>query len=414
MKVSLTWLGVVLLLVVILTFTYNGFCILYDCYNETEEGFTTSSSSQGISLVSCPSVQDGLFPELEKQIDQNGNTVCKMKTTQTAVCTLSQGGSLPSCANYLLSHYQSRADSFCPPSLPNYYESKDGKGTRVRGCFAGSYNQQGTGPQSNSVRTCRVYDTKKQDELALDSCTNIKMLDNAKCIPGTVATKRLNTWNSRIPPHVWCDYNNPVTGMPRSCAEDASAFAQHEYAVKIGLLPSNWMDTYESYNKINWCAKQKMVEIDKSITFDDLKYISIDPKATGPVYPSLRLEDMKNKSIQNKASKLCLDVWGNGQNDGAKVIPWDCHGGPNQKLTLDSKERLVFAHSGKCLDLSPQTGRLQQYTCHEAKNQKWYADSMGRIHSRQNNLCLKTVNAKGSDITVAFCGDGDDQKFVIA
>lgn len=409
MKVSLSWLGVVILVLVIFTFTYKGFCILQGC--SVEEGFlTTSSDTQGLTLISCPKIEDGLFPELQKEIDQNGNTVCKSTTTQAPICTLSQSSQLPSCNLYLLSYLQSRSDSFCPASMPNYYETKDAKGTRVRGCFAGPYNTTGTGPQTKS-RVCRVYEDKKQDEIAMDSCTNIKMLDNVQCIPGTNAKKTLSTWNSNIPPNVWCEYNNPVTGMPSRCGEDSSTWKQHISAQKQGILPSNWTENYPSWHKILWCSKQKMVEIDKSISFDDLKYVSIEPTASGPIYPPFTLSNVKDSRIQNKGSKLCLDIHAVGQQNGARLQTWDCLGGGNQKFNYDSKERLVVAHSGKCMDVDGGSLKVQQWACHDGPNQKWYHDSQGRIRSRMNNLCLKVPGARGIQATVAFCGDGEDQKF---
>jgi glucosylceramidase len=30
-------------------------------------------------------------------------------------------------------------------------------------------------------------------------------------------------------------------------------------------------------------------------------------------------------------SGKCLDVYGAGQQNGARVIQWNCHGGPNQR-----------------------------------------------------------------------------------
>lgn len=415
MKVSLSWLGVLILVLVIFTFTYKGFCILYESQFESlTEGFvSTSKDTQGIHLITCPSVPDGMFPELDKEVDSNGNTICKNTQTNAPTCTLSEGvGNLPTCNEYLLAHFRSRAETMCPPSLPNYHESKDSKGNRVRGCFTGSYNITGTGPLSTSSRSCRVYDDKKRDELAFDSCTNIKMLDTVQCIPGTVAKKSLRAgWNQNIPPAVWCEYNNPITGMPALCAEDSSTWKQHMAAVREGIIPSNWTETYPSYHKINWCQKQKMVEIDKSISYDDLQYVSIEPNATGPVYPPFDLQRVKNSRLRNKASKLCWDIWGAGKQNGAGLVTWDCHGGGNQKFTYDAKERLVAAHSGKCIDLDGGTLRVQQWDCHDGPNQKWYHDSQGRIRSRANNLCLKTVGSKGIQATVAFCGDGEDQKF---
>lgn len=410
MKVSLSWLGVILFTIIIVTFTYKGFCILNEC-PETLEGF--QNDTQGIVLNSCPVVKDGVFPELQQIIDNNGNTVCKNTVTNGAVCTLSHKTSdLPTCDKFLLSYFQSKAETMCPASMPNYFERSDERGNRVRGCFAGLYNKEGNSPAVNSPK-CNIYDDKKRDEIAMDSCSNIRMLDEVKCLPGTgiVTTKKLYKWNENIPPSVHCMYKNPTTGIGATCGEDVTSFKQHEYAAKIGILPRDWKDKYEYYNKIGWCQKQKMVEIDKSITFDDLKYVPIEPNATGPIYPPFTLERVKNSHIQNKGSKFCLDILGFSQRNGGALAPWDCNGAANQKFTYDSKERIVVAHSGKCLDVDGGSLRVQQWDCHDGPNQKWYHDAQGRIRTRLNNLCLKTIGAKGSQATVAFCGEGNDQKF---
>lgn len=409
MKVSLSWLGVVLFLIIFVTFTYKGFCILNDC-PESLEGF--QNDTQGIVLNSCPVVKDGVFPELQQLIDNNGNTVCKNTVTNGAVCTLSHKTSdLPTCDQYLLSYFKSKAETMCPASMPNYFERSDERGNRVRGCFAGLYNKQGNAPVVNTPN-CSIYDDKKRDEIAMDSCTNIKMLDAAQCLPGTSiqAKKRLFKWNENGPPAVWCDYTNPTTRLSATCAEDNSTFKQHEYLAKIGVLPRDWIEKYEYYHKNGWCQKQKMVEIDKSITFDDLKYISVVPNSQ-ITFPPFELQRVKNGGIINKATKLAFDILGIVQFNGGQLGTWEWWNGGNQRFTYDSKERLVVAHSGKCLDVDGGSLKVQQWDCHDGPNQKWYHDAQGRIHSRLNNLCIKVPAVKGAQATVAFCGDGNDQKF---
>ncbi len=412
MKVSLSWLGIFFLTLILVIFTYKGFCILNDC--DSIEGFLSSTDTQGIQLKSCPTLKGDGMPGLEQMIDGNGNTICKNVETNGPVCTLSHKSSdLPTCDQYLLSYFRSKATSMCPASMPNYFERVNEKGVRVRGCFAGMYNEKGTAPAVNSP-SCNIYDKKQDDELKMDSCSNIRMLDETQCLPGTgiVSKKRLTRWRDDMPPAVFCEFQNPSTGMASSCHEDTTTFKQHEYAAKVGILPPNWKETYEYYNKISWCQKKKMVEIDKSISFDDLRYVSIVPNSGGPVYPALSLDRVKNSRLQNKGSKFCLDVGAAGMQNGAPLVLWDCHDGGNQKFTFDSKERLVASHSGKCLDLDGPSGKVQQYTCLDGANQKWYTDSQGRIRSRVNNQCLKTVGAKLSQAIVTFCGDGDDQKFL--
>lgn len=82
-------------------------------------------------------------------------------------------------------------------------------------------------------------------------------------------------------------------------------------------------------------------------------------------------------------SEKCLDVLGYGTHDGARVVQWDCHGGPNQLWYLerraDNQWQIRNYHSDKCLDAHnptthkpPEQGTwLQQWTCLGNVNQAW-------------------------------------------
>ncbi len=76
---------------------------------------------------------------------------------------------------------------------------------------------------------------------------------------------------------------------------------------------------------------------------------------------------------------LCVDLEGNGLNDGALVKQYPCHGQGNQRLSLvyqgSSNYNLKFKHSGKCLDIenaSTQSGaRVIQKTCTNSTSQRF-------------------------------------------
>ena len=81
----------------------------------------------------------------------------------------------------------------------------------------------------------------------------------------------------------------------------------------------------------------------------------------------------------------CLDVTGFSQNNGAKVVQWQCHGGPNQLWYFHKRAgegnalwELRAWHSNKCLDAAnpsltaPSQGAyLQQWECLDGQNQAW-------------------------------------------
>jgi hypothetical protein len=73
-----------------------------------------------------------------------------------------------------------------------------------------------------------------------------------------------------------------------------------------------------------------------------------------------------------------LDVWNWSQDNGTKVIQWDCNGGDNQLWRLvpvGDYDEIVAKHSGKCLDVwnwSQDNGtKVIQWECHGGDNQLW-------------------------------------------
>ena len=84
-------------------------------------------------------------------------------------------------------------------------------------------------------------------------------------------------------------------------------------------------------------------------------------------------------SLSASHSFKCLDVIGALGDDGAAIIQFKCHFGPNQRWTLQRMGAGVIlraVHSGKCLDADnadfprpPRSeARLQQWTCISGPN----------------------------------------------
>ena len=82
-----------------------------------------------------------------------------------------------------------------------------------------------------------------------------------------------------------------------------------------------------------------------------------------------------NGSITGYNGSLCLDVWGAQANDGDQVVAWNCNGGANQKWTYTSAGQLQTAVNGKCLDLWGAKGengaKIVVWPCHGGYNQRW-------------------------------------------
>lgn len=80
----------------------------------------------------------------------------------------------------------------------------------------------------------------------------------------------------------------------------------------------------------------------------------------------------------NTKDNRCLDVNGGSKDNGAQVLQWDCHGGPNQQWRLQRDGdgfRLVSVNSGRCIGVdsgSPNPGAaVRQWDCDNSANQRW-------------------------------------------
>jgi hypothetical protein len=83
--------------------------------------------------------------------------------------------------------------------------------------------------------------------------------------------------------------------------------------------------------------------------------------------------------LVNAASGKCLDVFGQGTDDGTDLVQWSCNGQANQQWKLNPTGSgpvlLVAVHSGKCAqvdDAGTQAGsQLGQAPCTGAPEQQW-------------------------------------------
>lgn len=129
-----------------------------------------------------------------------------------------------------------------------------------------------------------------------------------------------------------------------------------------------------------------------------------------------------------KHSGKCLDVSGVSTANGANIIQYDCHGGPNQQWTLTDKGGgyylAVAKHSGKCLDVAGVgTGNgtnIIQYDCHSGPNQQWMLIPQGQGYylatAKHSGKCLDVAGAStgnGANIIQYDCHAGPNQLWML-
>ena len=285
MEVSVVWLGLVLVIVTLL-FLFTEAKGVYDAFQDyekgsSEEGFV-SSTKDDIRLTSCPA-------DYKQFINNDGQVLCcdgqpnAGKCSGKTVCSLSEGGGgIPTCSTYYTAYLDEKGRNKCPPSMPNYFESRDGK---VIGCTAARRKPDGTGPLITSAKFCKIYTSQRDDEGKLDSCTNQVLLEKSIAFSGKGLIPKYNliSWGANKPAVV--QVSTLLNNMPITCYTNSSLerFYDKEYNSR------SWRDTFNRWagdGKLNFCAIMEKYKIDKSIRFEDLPFvININGKLNLPPPP---------------------------------------------------------------------------------------------------------------------------------
>jgi len=284
MRLSLSWLGVFIILTATIYFSWKGY-IIYESFNSPTqfEGFTQAITDD-IVLQTCPI-------NTKQYINTSGLSVCCDGSVATGichgtdVCSLSEAGELPTCGRYLAAILDQKGYNVCPPSMPNYYEGAK------KGCTAGRRKTDGTGPANSADKSCVLYPTEQEELGNIDSCTNAKMMDNTQCFSGSdnVAynvKKQLVSNNYErdgkvalyIPATILCSFGNINTATAGTCVADSSLDRMMDYFVsKFGVFKGWRANTasWDPINKLNYCSIRQKYSIDKTIAFADLQTIEV-------------------------------------------------------------------------------------------------------------------------------------------
>jgi hypothetical protein len=320
MKVSVAWIGILLIVSVLVYFTVYGYHVWEKFQNPPDtapvlerfatgdsqrrglssgdslnEGFADGSES-GMNITMCPVAS-------KSYLDMNGRTVCCIgdvasdKCKGETICSLSEGmASLPTCTVWFESYLKEKGHKRCPRTLSRYFESADGK---TRGCTNGRLNKDGSGPATLEQPKCMIYPDKTGDEKNEDSCTNQIFLENTVCFPGSSPSnppiKRLvsieHLKNISMPPIVLCSYynvtknNNTTVSAGAECRTNESflrlAKSFENYTKLNGGQPfsvDQWKNSSKDWDpveKLNFCSIAQRYSIDKTVSFKELPTISV-------------------------------------------------------------------------------------------------------------------------------------------
>ena len=276
-NISITWIGVILVLGAIVILTLRGVSVYKIITQEIiKEGFAASEDSSDLNITSCPADTIS-FNNMGKTLCCDGDIVGG-KCNGTIACSLSGSSSgQPSCSEWLGANLAIKGKDFCPPSMQNYYE--DNK-TGVRGCTAGRRTKEGTAPDSKTDRYCVLYKTQDEDMLTPDSCINQKMLEETQCFSRNVnGTTKALVGGKQIPPMVSCSVLDINALQAGNCIDNKSFAKSIDYLFKK-YIPgfTAWKDDSAKWPpqyKLSFCSVMQKMNLDKSIQFDDLKTISV-------------------------------------------------------------------------------------------------------------------------------------------
>jgi hypothetical protein len=286
MKVSLSWLGVILIVSVILYFSWYGITIYETFKNDDEkeeeiEPFVTKDPISGIEISTCPA-------DTKSFIDKKGFTLCceGRATSDTChgniLCSLSESvRNIPTCSTWVEAYMKERANGRCPASMPNYFENG-----KIMGCTSGPLKRDATGPADiTTSKTCHIYPEQVDDEGKLDSCTNIKLLDSTLCFQTSKINSEkqlVSVSNETLPALVSCKYGDITDGTAGICQDDASVVRNMLAQLKDSAKLSGWKASSGSWDpiqKLNFCSVIEKFKILKTHPFTDLPVYNIFPSA---------------------------------------------------------------------------------------------------------------------------------------
>jgi len=302
MKLSLSWIAVILILTTLAYFAVYGSHV-YETFRDQEqtlESFEnpTLTQTSDLLITKCPAGTTSF-------IDKNGMTLCcdgpteKGKCTGTVICSLSESRqSTPTCTAYREAYLAHKAYKRCPSTMPNYFESEDEK---FAGCTSGKRNKTGTNTinkidttklklysdpinTANATTWCLIFSDKNRDEGHPKSCSNIKMLANATCFPKTQtdSTKVLEIQeigmtgeregSGKHPTYNPATIKCKQTGQIHTCIEDKSLL-RYMLATKAQTKDGNPIKTMadlDSQDKFYSCSNFEQMHILGNVAWDDV------------------------------------------------------------------------------------------------------------------------------------------------
>jgi hypothetical protein len=152
---------------------------------EVKEGFANKPVARVENfpnITFCPFNSTAVITNSGESLCCEGETSRKVGCLQKTVCSLSNsfGKNYGPCSK-VYGEYIKKMSRSCPKSLPSYFEKRDPANKNIiveKGCYAGATHPNKYEPVSKQQKTCKLYESKKDSDLNINSCLNQKNLDD--------------------------------------------------------------------------------------------------------------------------------------------------------------------------------------------------------------------------------------------
>lgn len=235
---------------------------LYYQKAESFEDVKLGSDDYDIQLQACPSGTSS-FNSKGDILCCDGSIVNEMCNGRTVCSVSDEKPSMPSCVNLTRKTFAEKANRFCPPTLPKFFEDTSKNSS---GCTNGKRTSDGKAPLTTSQPKCTIYSSFKENQNKLDSCDNIKQKDLFKCPGGSKPI--LTSPRADKPALVQCTFTTNTDPQPLTCFSDKSLISHY-----LELLGPDWKKMMARENKLSFCSTAQKYYIDRSISEEELELI---------------------------------------------------------------------------------------------------------------------------------------------
>lgn len=240
-----------------------------------------TNSGSGVVLTTCPSGTQSYITEAGNTYCCDGDIVdgqCNGKN----MCTLSPNPpekGLETCSGWLIKEWKRRSARFCTKNMPHYFGLMN-RGPGIKeGCSASQPTSDGTQPFIPTDPQCKIYDTREKELSNVDSCYNVKAMENLVC-PQVNATKSRVLYpipGKAMPAILKCNYmpnSGKSNGMPVDCMDVESVYAYVEadnpgFNFRGDASWNNYMSTCVAF-----CKASKAYYIDGTLTADKAQCVT--------------------------------------------------------------------------------------------------------------------------------------------